>query len=186
MNRLVLLVSLLCFALTSCQVTLLRVGDAKPATKLKQPLLVPILYKGEEKYQLVDNPSWSYDYKGKSEEIPRGYVLDGFSIPRPFWSFMSRDGLQRAPAAFHDHSYQRSGVLLNGVRLTRRESDQELRDCMVRAGIPQWRANITYWAVRAGGASSWGGNDPIVIPVEESRMAAHKKRFFQPRHLYAQ
>jgi hypothetical protein len=180
------LLSILCLlALTSCQVTLLRVGDAPVQKKLKQPLLVPILHEGQERYQLVDNPSWPYVYQGKTEEIPRGYVLDGFSIPRPFWSFMSRDGLQRAPAAFHDHSYQRSGVLLNGTRITRRESDQELRDCMVRVGIPQWRANITYWAVRAGGASSWGGNTPIVLPVEESRMAAHKKRTFAPKHLYA-
>jgi len=37
--------------------------------------------------------------------IPKGYIFDGASIPRPFWFLLSPTGLLLIPALIHDYGY---------------------------------------------------------------------------------
>ena len=64
------------------------------------------------KWKLVEN--WQYrlsaSYTGKDREItiviPKGFVFDGASIPRPFWAILHPSGLLLIPALVHDFAYR--------------------------------------------------------------------------------
>ena len=38
--------------------------------------------------------------------VPAGFIFDGASVPRPFWSFLSPTGLLFIPGLFHDYGYK--------------------------------------------------------------------------------
>lgn len=140
-----------------------------------QPLLIPILYRGEERYQLVE--PWSFTLPvdlgagtGITVEVPLGMVVDGASVPRALWTFMPPDGLHRAAALAHDVAYETGGRLLPRVFITRAQADLMFYDLMILAGVSKWRASIAYRGVRIGGGSSWDKHAPIIQPVDGRKM----------------
>ncbi len=149
-----------------------------------QPVLVPLMYHGAERYQLIE--PWSFELLGTKQPVPLGIIVDGASVPRIFWTFCPPDGTHRAGALGHDLSYQVEGHLI-GITITRKQADELLYNCMIEAGVSKTRACIVYEAVRAFGGSSWGGHAPIIEPVPQ-RMTA--MRIIKPRnflsHIYAE
>ena len=54
---------------------------------------------------------WCFQFKKKNGKIikfiiPKGFVFDGASIPRPFWFFLSPTGLLLIPGLIHDYGYK--------------------------------------------------------------------------------
>jgi hypothetical protein len=49
---------------------------------------------------------WTFVWKGVVLLIKAGFIFDGASIPRIFWSVLSKTGLLLIPSIFHDHGYQ--------------------------------------------------------------------------------
>jgi len=151
---------------------------------LHQPLLVPILYQGQEDYQLVQ----AWPVPGYDEIIPKGLVVDGASVPRLLWPFMPPDGLHRGGALFHDWGYIRQGHLQNGMLLTKRQMDQAFYNLMVQAGVSERRAGIAYQAVNHFGYSAWDSiEQPVILPVSERAlmMSRQPRSLGLFRHLYA-
>ena len=81
--------------------------------------------------------------------VPDGFVNDGASVPRIFWTIsgLTRDGLIRAGALIHDWLYRRNGKL-ETLTISRKDSDKIFYDLMRAAGISGYRAWIAYKAVR--------------------------------------
>ena len=86
---------------------------------MKMPILqpLPIATKGAgvfvrgwrwftniRKWKVVEEYSLSID--GVHLVIPPGFVFDGASIPRVFWSVLSPTGLLLIPGLFHDFGYR--------------------------------------------------------------------------------
>ena len=94
--------------------------DTPVITPAEMPKLVPlpIPTKGKPFYkriwawlthvrqwQLVQN--WEYGLPdGRRVLIPKGFVFDGASIPRPLWFFLSPTGLLLIPGLIHDFGYR--------------------------------------------------------------------------------
>jgi Protein of unknown function (DUF1353) len=50
---------------------------------------------------------WQYELSvGKTMIVPKGFVFDGASIPRPLWAILSPTGLLLIPGLIHDFAYR--------------------------------------------------------------------------------
>ncbi len=59
------------------------------------------------KWEVVED--WRYTYKSDDNVelfIPKGFVFDGASIPRPFWAILNPIGLLLIPGLLHDYAYK--------------------------------------------------------------------------------
>ena len=95
--------------------------------------------------------------------VPRGFVTDLASIPRPVWSFFPPDGPWVKGAVVHDFLYftqgtgvwyQRRGVV-RAKPYSRAEADHILREAMADRGIGAWAQFVIWSAVRLGGWIGW-------------------------------
>jgi hypothetical protein len=81
-----------------------------------QPNIIPV---SNTLYLLVEDwkYEWEYDSNISAEIlIPAGFIYDGASIPRIFWSILgvTRDGVHRAASLVHDWIYTYDGRLPDG------------------------------------------------------------------------
>ncbi len=57
------------------------------------------------KWEVAEN--WEYELEdGTRIVIPKGFVFDGASIPRPLWAILSPTGLLLIPGLIHDFGYK--------------------------------------------------------------------------------
>lgn len=90
---------------------------------------------------------------GARIEIPKGFVTDFASIPRPLWSIVGgpADGKYRKAAVVHDFLYRTGGVA------TRYQADQVLLEAMKVCGCSWFQRTVIYSGVRVGGSNSYKG-----------------------------
>jgi hypothetical protein len=95
-----------------------------------------------------------WDYPGF--HIPKGFIFDGASIPRPLWWFLSPVGLLLIPGLIHDWGYRYN----TGSGVKSNISDRGIWDILFRQIIKEvtdttiipW---IAWAAVRIGGWKAW-------------------------------
>lgn len=84
--------------------------------------------------------------------VPRGFVTDGASVPRPVWFlYPPIDGDYDAAAVLHDWAYRNAELL----GLNRGQADQLLKEGMVATGTAGRKRAAIYSAVRLGGWLPW-------------------------------
>lgn len=86
--------------------------------------------------------------------VPAGTLTNGASSPRFVWTFVSRDDCGEAPTLVHDYLYQVGGIT-PARTYSRLEADQLFLTMMLGCGVPEWRAEAAYHAVRLRGAPHW-------------------------------
>ena len=92
----------------------------------------------------------AYTAGGKSFIIPPGYISDGLSVPRLFWSILSPqcDARTLHGGVCHDHDYEFHTT-------TRLEADVFLRDDLIRHGFSIILSWIIFAGVRLFGWLYW-------------------------------
>jgi len=103
-------------------------------TEVKVSILLPKNSKGKPRYRLLEELTLF------GHTVPAGFVSDGATVPRVFWSLL--------PPV---HEYFPSAVLHDWLLYTgypRKEADQIFRNTMIWIGVNPWRARIMYAAVR--------------------------------------
>jgi hypothetical protein len=93
------------------------------------------------------------DGSGETIRVPADATTDLASIPRVFWSLLPPDGPWLKAAVVHDRLYRTQG--LRG-RYDRAQSDGILREAMGVVGVPAWKRQVIWAAVRVGGGGGWG------------------------------
>jgi len=90
---------------------------------------------------------------GHRVSVPKGFVTDFASIPRIAWGIVGgpADGKYRKIAVVHDWLYRTPGLA------TRGQADAVLLEGMKVSGCSWWEQHVIYYAVRAGGHSSYKG-----------------------------
>jgi hypothetical protein len=88
-------------------------------------------------------------------EVPAGFLSDGASVPRIFWTLFSPFGEYFGAALIHDWLYTPANRIFS-----RRSSDDIFLAAMKDAGVPWVRRSLIYRAVRVGGWASFRGNPP--------------------------
>mgnify|MGYP001202684521 FL=1 len=83
--------------------------------------------------------------------VPKGFVTDFASIPRPFWSALRPDGEYAYAAVVHDYLYWTQ-------TRSREEADDILKMAMEDFDVGTLTVGAIYNAVRLGGKGAWNGN----------------------------
>ena len=104
----------------------------------------------------------AYEYRDGDNliTVPEGFRFDLASIPRIFWFLISPFELSIAAPLLHDFLYAHDGdppaTSIEPPRVyTRKEADQLFLTIMKTEGVPNWRRNLAYWAVRSFGWIGW-------------------------------
>ena len=141
----------------------------------QQPNIAPI---STSMYILVN--TWTYSWSSKdvysSITIPEGFVYDGASIPKIFWSIigLAPDGIHRAAAIVHDWIYTFKGNLppgsvkrkiilndgdvkyLNTIDVwTQKDCDKFFKKMLLQTPLPRWKVKLMFTAVRMFGWTKW-------------------------------
>jgi hypothetical protein len=85
---------------------------------------------------------------GRKITVPAGFKTDFASVPRLFWRIIPPWGRYSAAAVVHDYLYETNSV-------DRAEADQIFLELMKRLGVPLWKRQLMYRAVRIGGWLPW-------------------------------
>lgn len=81
--------------------------------------------------------------------IPKGFLTDGASVPRMFWTMFPRWGKYGQAACVHDFLCEYLIISDNGkIRtITRKECDQFFLKLMIEMNIPKVQRQSMYWGV---------------------------------------
>jgi len=140
-----------------------------------QPIIIPIADSGDDRYELVESFRWAWHADGAAWriEVPKGFRLDGASVPGIATALtgIGRDGLHRAAALVHDFLYRHGGRPPHGsftklnvaaadwlpcaAPWTREQVDKLFANMLAAAGVSKLRRRLMYLAVRAVGWRSW-------------------------------
>lgn len=83
--------------------------------------------------------------------VPAGFVTDFASVPRPIWSLFPKWGKYGLASVIHDYLYARGFP-------EREVCDAYMREAMHDLREDEWKINLIYGAVRAGGGVAWRSN----------------------------
>jgi hypothetical protein len=113
-------------------------------------------FNGDVVLEELDKGFWklqddfSYENDSIKVTVKSGFITDGASIPKAFWSVvgnpLENDLLK--PAIIHDGLYTL-------MQLPRFECDKLLKEMLLLTGASKARAYFIYYAVRLGGGSHW-------------------------------
>lgn len=79
--------------------------------------------------------------------VPAGFITDGASIPRLFWAVLSPFGDYFEAAVIHDYLYS-----VHNTKFTRGQADLIFKEAMYNVGVPWYRREVIYLAVRMFGS----------------------------------
>lgn len=85
-------------------------------------------------------------------EIPAGFRFNAASVPRVAWAVISPLDLGIISVLVHDWTY--AGRPVEGM--SRSEADSLFKRLMKLEGVPWWKRQVAYGAVRAFGGERWG------------------------------
>ena len=106
---------------------------------------------------------YEFEFDNQRLVIPKGFVFDGASVPRLFWSFLAPTGLLLIPGLFHDYAYRYNYLLMrDGEKLAKYHegAGKSFWDTMFRLVGQQVNgvhfANLIAWgALACGGWVAW-------------------------------
>lgn len=97
-------------------------------------------------------------HQGQLIKIHAGFVTDLASIPRAARLLIPVNGRHREAAVLHDYLYSNKGKFRDKRNephtkheWTRLQCDRLFHIAMLECRVPKWKAQLMYWAVRAGG-----------------------------------
>ena len=89
-------------------------------------------------------------------QVPKGFISDFASIPRPLRFFIPKLGLYNKAAVLHDYAYQNHRIG-NGTwfRIDRKSADLLFLDAMTDLKVKKWKRKTMWFFVRVFGWLSW-------------------------------
>lgn len=91
-----------------------------------------------------------FRYGSKVVTIPKGFVTDFSSVPKPLWVLFPK-GLGQRASTLHDYLYQAKSM-------SRKKSDCIFYHALRCDGVAAWRAWFMWAGVRAFGWMAWRRN----------------------------
>ena len=107
--------------------------------------------KTEKGTWLVANGFRYYPLHSDPIDVPAGFETDFASVPRGLWNIFPPDGPWTQAAVLHDLLYNTRGFHLR----TRKECDKIFLEAMAALGVPFWKRQVMYRAVRCFGWAYW-------------------------------
>ena len=130
------------------------------------------------KWELAQN--WQYNLDGTTIILPKGFVFDGASIPRPLWSILSPVGLMLVPGLIHDYGYRHEQLwkidnegTVSSHRLHKKKSFWDFLFLRVGTQVNGTRVInfFAFLAIYLGGWIAWRKNRKIGEPATKPRLS---------------
>lgn len=106
---------------------------------------------GRDLWRVKSPFSFLFQWKGEEAKvnIPRGYLTDGASVPRIFWSVVPPWGIYGAAAIIHDFLCEYLVILVDGKlqKISRKEADQIFVAAMRELRVPEDKIKLIEGAV---------------------------------------
>lgn len=80
--------------------------------------------------------------------VPKGFITDFATIPRLFWTIFPPHDIYVKAAVIHDYLYA------NAIG-TKKEADLLFKEMLKVCGVPSWKIQLMYQAVRLFGKGSF-------------------------------
>lgn len=93
---------------------------------------------------------YASDALGKVVTVPAGFVTDFASVPRIPIAYELTGNTSTEASVIHDYLYKTTTIC------TRQQADAVLKEASALTGVPAWRRNAMWLAVRLFGGSHWG------------------------------
>ncbi|MND25688.1 hypothetical protein D3C87_1271250 [compost metagenome] len=107
---------------------------------------------GQDYWRVMKSFRYYIGTKGSNRwvEVPAGYLTDGASVPRAFWSIIPPWGSYGQAAVVHDILCEYLTIVEDGLpkRITRKEADEILLEAMHVLEVPELTAHTIYNAVK--------------------------------------
>lgn len=107
----------------------------------------------DDYWRVMDGFRYFVNEKGSKAwvDIPPGYLIDGASVPRPFWNIIPPWGDYGAAAIVHDRLCEYLTLMTpeGPKRITRKRCDQILDEAMQVLGVDDVSRSVIYHAVSA-------------------------------------
>jgi hypothetical protein len=120
--------------------------------------MVAVLLNQPKVMQHPKNPN-NWILLERFRDVPQGFVFDFSSIPRALWWFIPPTGLGDVGPLSHDFAYR-------SKKGTRAAADKQFLADMKADGIPGWKRNAAYTAVRSFGWMSWGKGKVVIEELQ--------------------
>lgn len=134
--------------------------------QLREDLITgrPLTRNGRCTWILLHSVTYDVGTEGSGVTVtaPVGLITDLASIPWPARGLLPPDGPWVKAALIHDYMYFVSGYaaerLPGGIYqgLERKDADDILKEAMEVLGVPAWKREVIYRAVRLFGGRGWG------------------------------
>ena len=86
------------------------------------------------------------EYRHKQWIVPDGYITDGASVPRVFWSIFPPNRPEYLSAAvLHDYLTDLAQI----GKISFKVADDAFRDALYELGVAKWKVWVLYVSVRA-------------------------------------
>ena len=85
---------------------------------------------------------------GLEVKIPKGFITDLASVPRPLWWFISPAGKHSQACVIHDYMY-------DNALFTKETADKLFFEALQELGVPSVRAWVMYFAVKFFGRGAY-------------------------------
>ncbi len=128
------------------------------------------------KWEVIEN--WRYTYKSTGKEIeliiPKGFIFDGASIPRPFWAILNPIGLLLLPGLLHDYAYKYNQLwqVVDGKVISYEEgANKDFWDVLFKNVGREVNGfflinGIAWLAVALGGSGAWDGHRKLGLKAK--------------------
>ncbi|MFW5443451.1 MAG: DUF1353 domain-containing protein [Methylococcaceae bacterium] len=132
------------------------------------------------KWEVVEN--WHYQYQASGENIelfiPKGFIFDGASIPRPFWAILNPIGLLLIQGLLHDYAYKYQQLWqVSDGRATayKKDADKEVWDTLFKNVGREVNGfflinGIAWAAVALGGSGAWNEHRKAGLQADKPDM----------------
>lgn len=118
---------------------------------LTEPVMKP--HKGD-KWKMMNELDYVTE-DGRFIRVPKYFVHDLASIPRPLNLIFRKHGKQTSAAILHDWCYYKKGYLAPDYQVDRAGADKLFLEAMQACGVGYIKRNMMYYAVRIGGFMAW-------------------------------
>lgn len=81
--------------------------------------------------------------------VPKGFPTDFASVPRVPFIYEALGGLAHYAATIHDWLYTHPAYI------SREDADAVFREAAIASGVPRWKAQLMYWAIRLFGGERY-------------------------------
>lgn len=106
---------------------------------------------------------WYFKINGTCYVIPVGEIIDGASVPKYFWNWLSPTGILFIPSMVHDYLYTHRNLILREGKTTpdysRKCADKLFRDIAIEVNGFKIINYLAYFALRPFGWIAWNKFD---------------------------